>query len=284
MSMGAFYIATGRRYIDEACRSAASLKTWMPHLPITLFCDEMVQAPHFELVVPIARPQHRLIDKVMHMNASTYERSLFLDTDTYLCDDVSELFTLLDKFDIAVAHNPYRALYLVDGVPDSYPEFNNGVIVFKQSPRMRRFLAEWLALYERDLKKEIRWSNPAGGTWFHGDLATQPTFREALYQSDLRVATLTPEYNCRFYRPGFVHRKVKILHGRHPDLQAVAVAINADTGQRVFVKRLGRVKVIVYPERARLIDKVKRSLWDRGVWRTAVSAARRVFERLLGPT
>src|SRR5271166_2514080 len=211
MSTGVIYIATGRKFIDEACKSAANLKSVMPNMPLTIFSDEDVESTHFENVIRISAPRHGFIDKIMNISLSPYDFTLFLDSDTYVCDDISDLFTLLEEFDIAVAHSTYRAVYGVPLVPDNFPEFNSGVVLFKKSPQIMRSFSEWLKLYERDLNKEIQWLHPMGKALFKGDLPDQPTFREALYCSKLRIATLTSEYNCRFNFPGFVHHKVKIL-------------------------------------------------------------------------
>ena len=50
----------------------------------------------------------------------------------------------------------------------------------------------------------------------------------------MRIATLTAEYNCRFPFPFFVCGTVKILHGRHPNLDDVAQKINSEKGLRVY--------------------------------------------------
>ncbi len=39
-SRGIIYIVTGQKFVNEACRSAASVKRWMPDVPITMFSDE----------------------------------------------------------------------------------------------------------------------------------------------------------------------------------------------------------------------------------------------------
>jgi hypothetical protein len=70
-------------------------------------------------------------------------------------------------------------------------------------------------------------------------LNDQQAFRAALYKSKLRLATLTPEYNCRFNAPVCINGRVNILHGRHPNLPAVAQEINSQTGRRVFISGLG---------------------------------------------
>ena len=42
-----------------------------------------------------------------------------------------------------------------------------------------------------------------------------------LYHSNLRFAVVPEEYHCRFIYPFKVSGKVKVLHGRHPDMASV---------------------------------------------------------------
>jgi hypothetical protein len=70
----------------------------------------------------------------------------------------------------------------------------------------------------------------------------QVSMRVALYSSDLRIATLPQEFNCRFHSFGYLNGKVKILHGRIPggkhteaNLRRIALKLNKETIPRVFV-------------------------------------------------
>ncbi|EHK02479.1 hypothetical protein HRED_04318, partial [Candidatus Haloredivivus sp. G17] len=47
-------------------------------------------------------------DKIQYMDKSPFNKTLLLDTDTLIVDDITELFDLLEQFDIAFAHNPKR--------------------------------------------------------------------------------------------------------------------------------------------------------------------------------
>jgi hypothetical protein len=280
MSTGVIYIATGKKFIGEACNSAASLKSVMPNVPLTIFCDEQLETAYFENVIRINAPRYGFLDKITHISLSPYDLTLFLDTDTYVYEDISDLFTLLEEFDIAATHAPYRAVYQVPGVPDSFPELNTGVILFKKTPQIMRSFSEWQNLYKRDLRKEIQWLHPLGERLFKGDLPDQPTFREALYRSNLRIATLTSEYNCRFNFPGFVHNKVKILHGRHKDLQTIARTMNANIVPRAYIMGLGTLRVFSHPQHSgHIIDQVRWSLQVRGFWETIAIAKHRLFNR-----
>lgn len=61
---------------------------------------------------------------------------------------------MLKNFDIAVAHAPSRIVYQIKKLPESFPEMNTGVILFKSSHCVNLFFQEWLNIYNRDMKKE----------------------------------------------------------------------------------------------------------------------------------
>lgn len=230
MRHGVIYVATGRKYIDEALQSMASLKAATPSVHVTLFSDEDVKSPWFDELVRIEAAQERdetfraaastlpmgMINKVYYMARSPYDRTLFLDTDTYVVNDISDMFPLLERFDIAVTHAPHRSLKALKAplaeVPASFPVLNTGVILFRRSERLSAFFSEWLRLYP-DVK--------------YAGCNDQAPFREALYHSDLRVATLTPEYNYRFGKRLAINGVLKIIHGRHPNLPQVAKRADA---------------------------------------------------------
>lgn len=238
---GVIYIATGAKYIQEACVSATSLKANSPQLSVTIFADTYVQCPNFTNRVFLDKPSFSFLDKVKNIYYSPYKYTLYLDSDTYICSDISELFMLLDKFDIAVAHAPGRIAsgsnYNIKGIPDSFPEMNAGVILFKKSNKLKKFFNIWLNLYLED----IRLHKEVGDT--RHNVHDQPSFRCALYNSSLRIATLPPEYNCRFVFPCYVCRNVKILHGRHPNLLSIAEQINSTVKKRVFIPGSGIITI-----------------------------------------
>lgn len=230
MHQGALYIATGQRYIEEGLKSVASLKTSMPSVHVTLFCDQRVSSPDLDDVILIEasareetpktssqnvnRSKGGMFNKVYHMSRSPYERTLYLDTDTYVVSDISDIFQLLDRFDMAVAHAPHRSPRTAvqrkkfDRIPSSFVVMNTGVVAFKRSARTEAFFSNWLKSYQEDVDA-LEYND-------------QTSFREALYHSDLRIATLTPEYNYRFRKRLCINGTLKILHGRHPNLPIVA--------------------------------------------------------------
>ena len=159
MDRGVVYVATGHKYLQEALLSAESVKRHMRHLSITLYTDEDVDSRHVDEVVHFDADGY--LSRIPRLAASPYERTLFLDSDTYVCGDLEPLFALLDGFDIALAHAPVRAIYEIDGVPDSFPEFNAGVILFRQSADVRAVFSDWEALFDnfrgQVSRDEVRW-------------------------------------------------------------------------------------------------------------------------------
>jgi hypothetical protein len=237
MERGAVYVAVGDRYRQEAADSAKSLKAQMPGLPVALFTDEEGDASAlgpFDVVAEMDEVAGNRLDKIRHLDRAPFERALFLDTDTYVCAPLDDVFALLDRFDIALAHAARRThehYPPLPGVPDAFPEFNSGVIAFRNAPGAGAAFAAWADLYVRAL----------GSAWYRRHRETRPFtlqdqhhLRKALYESDLRIATLPPEYNCRLM-PGFVNGPVRVVHGRHSDLPAVARRLNSTSSRRLFV-------------------------------------------------
>src|SRR6266550_8544105 len=109
MTVGVIYVATGSpNYIDEACNSAYSCKEKMPEMHITIFSDQRINATCFDKFIILQSSHNGYLDKIMAMQQSPYERTLFLDTDTYICSNFSELFGLLDKYDIGIMLAEHR--------------------------------------------------------------------------------------------------------------------------------------------------------------------------------
>jgi hypothetical protein len=201
---GILYAATGARYLAEAATSAQSVRRTNPGLPICLVTGQAdTPADSFDDVIRCDVGEDGYEVKVAAMGLSPFARTLFLDGDTYVVGDLTGAFALLDHFDIAAAHAPNRVVLELEECPHAFPEFNTGVIVFGPRVEPSGFFDTWHALY-----RELRPQHPAS--------YDQPSFRKAVYTSELRVATLPPEWNCRFLMAGFISEPVAVLHG-HAD-------------------------------------------------------------------
>jgi hypothetical protein len=229
LSEGIIYVAAGQSYVDEAQQSARQVRDVMPDVSITLFTDADNPRPPFDRVFPFPiqeSPATAKLIKVSCMVASPYERTLFLDSDVYLCAPIEEVFELLNVFDIAIAHAPNRLYFPDDPYPSSlpaaFPELNTGVIAYRRDEEaVKSLLKSWEDIYVKMHKES-------------GVNRDQISFRKCIYDSNVRFTVLPPEYNYRFPFPAYLDGLVRILHGRHPDLEHVETYVNQSTERRVI--------------------------------------------------
>lgn len=239
MTDGIFYIVTGDDFLREATISAESVREHMPEVNIAVATDVAVESPAFDEVIEITTPRYSVADQIENLTRTPYDRTIYFDSDIYCTGDITELFDLLDNFDIALAHNPRRTLWELDDVPNAFPEFNSGVIAYNNNSEIQQLEREWLSEYETQLETTGRKLN-------------QPALRKTLHNSELRIATIPPEYNCITWRPGQVTGKVKIFHCRlqgmdttgpnQEDITSAVETINGTTEPRTFTQ-LGGITV-----------------------------------------
>jgi len=254
---GAVYAATGERFREEVEVSVCSLKRAMPDLSVTVFCDwdsDVLDGLEGVEVVVFENPEFGYIDKVVGIRQSPYRKTLFIDTDTYISAPLDELFELLDRVDVAAAHELARQHSEFPEIPDCFSEFNSGFVAMNMNDRVLAMLKFWEDRY-RVLIDDV------GGD--------QDVFRLACYQSDVSLYVLTPEYNCQVRQVGCVNGQVKVLHGRNIDLERIERVLNADLGKRTFRPSMSRgLRVEPYAEgtmkawsafyyiRTRLVDRL----------------------------
>jgi hypothetical protein len=215
MTKGVIYYATGEYYIKEAELSAESLKKVMPEIDITLYGDSEPESEYFDNFVKIKQHQHPWLHRISCLKNTPYEKTLFLDSDTYVCEEIGELFEILDRFDIAAVHGPGRYNEKYDyqrATTEAFPDFNCGVILFNKNPEIIDVFSQWEKKYKEYVDTQ---------------LTDQPFFSDAVYNSNLSVCILPPEYNCRFMWPGYLNGSAKILHGRdRANYQETATTLN----------------------------------------------------------
>ncbi|MFM8789098.1 MAG: hypothetical protein ACKOEI_04430, partial [Chthoniobacterales bacterium] len=106
---GFVYVATGTAYLPEAFKSAESLRRYHADAAICLITDHppAQSGPFTEIRRPVGRVRHSPIDKVLAYEAP-YEQIVFLDTDTFVLDDLNPLFETLGRFDLALLQDVNR--------------------------------------------------------------------------------------------------------------------------------------------------------------------------------
>jgi Nucleotide-diphospho-sugar transferase len=185
MDKGVIYVATGPDYRALAQASARSLRAVDPGVAVDLFTDDVgaVEAGLFDAIHRIDDPHPR--SKLDCMARTRFERTLFLDADTLVLAPLGDLWAVLERFELALAHDVRRASALIRAghavaTPYAFPQLNSGVVLYRRSPAMLAFLAEWARRFAE-----------SGGT------RDQPVLRDMLWQSDIRFWVLPPEFNLR---------------------------------------------------------------------------------------
>jgi hypothetical protein len=228
---GILYVVGGEAYQTEALTSVRSSLRFnrVPHVMLSdcerlpSIPDELFEARRYD---PGSDP---FAEKVRNLGNSPFERTIFLDSDTYVTEDLTHLFALLDRFDIAVAFAPgYRGREDPE-VPRAFYEFNTGVIVWRANRATEDFMVDWIDTY-----LQLTEQRPFPTLDFAYGGYEQPAFRRCAWRRDVRICVLGPEYNYRPRRPGSAVERIRVIHGRYPDYEPLDATLNARLGTRSF--------------------------------------------------
>jgi len=229
---GILYVVSGNAYHAEALASADSSLRFnrVPHM-IFSDCDRRSSATK-PGVLDIGRHESfgdPFADKIRNLANSPFENTIFLDSDTYVTSDLTHLFAILERFDMAAAFAPgYRSRDDPE-VPSSFYEFNTGVIVWRDTNATRDFLDDWMHTY-----LQLTRERPFPTIDFKHGGYEQPAFRRCAWRHDLKICVLGPEYNYRPRRPGSAVDPIRVIHARYPDYGRVEAILNGQCGPRSF--------------------------------------------------
>ena len=195
---GLLYITYGRKYVQAAIHSANTARNHCPGILIHMFVDQkcyeefgFAKDPSpFTSVGVIENPHRR--SKVDYISQTPFDNTLYMDSDTTVAQDISGVFGVLERFDMAATHaqrrNGNRANeYWTKPIPSAYPHFNGGIILYRRTPKVVDLLRNWSVAFAES-----------------GSDHDQATLRELIWDSDLRMATLPPEYNVRYLKYKFL--------------------------------------------------------------------------------
>ena len=174
---GVIYIATGEKFVELAAKSAQSLKACCPGLSTHIFTEcDITSYDCFDGSTKISEPHRR--SKVDYIYKTPYQKTLYLDADTKVCEDIAHMFILLDRFDLALTQGRGRSeknlKRHVGYAPKSFPPMNGGVILFKKTGQVIDFFKDWRKAFYKE--------------GYSGD---QVTLRHLVWQTDLRVSFFT---------------------------------------------------------------------------------------------
>lgn len=230
----AFYIVSGSKYTGEALCSANSLKKVNPEVEIHLFTpDKVSNRLVFDSIHKLPDKKrvywyHDLYEYIV-MALDTLQEDvdlLYLDSDTYFCSPVDEMFEMLERFDFVGAHAPGRiTMQPIRQMPESFPEFNIGVLLFRNVKKIHRLFRLCCDVYGKnsDYYKEN----------------DQVVLREVLWHDCklMQLGTLGPEWNCRCGFGAFVSGPVRVLHQRDTNPEKLCVDINKRGGMRLWKQK-----------------------------------------------
>ena len=235
-SRGFLYTAFGAAYVEEARVSARSVRQVNPEAKICIVTDEPVIAgEEFDMVLPITPPgevetfarldsgaYYRKIDQFAR---SPFDRTIYLDSDTYVTGSLAGLFDLLDRYEMLVTHDGNaEANYRFEqtetpftSIPKEFGCINTGVLAYRNGGRAQAFFTRWKENHVLHVQ--------------HRTVNDQPAMRLTLFESDLRYHILPITYNWFSWIPCFIPSggKVVVIHGRNRWLFKWAAGLEART-------------------------------------------------------
>ena len=183
---GIVFGATGDLYVRLARRAARNVRAAMPDIPIDLFTDRPLDDAIFDRVHLLESVTVR--PKMEALRRSRFDLTLFLDCDVIVLQALDDVFDCIAVADVVAAHHqfgsaPVSMRTVRREIPHAFRQINSGVLGIRRSPATDALLEKWQADFTA-LKQTT----------------DQPLLREMLFESDLRLIVLPPEYNL-MYQP-----------------------------------------------------------------------------------
>ncbi len=260
---GYLYVANKSKFIKEAIVSVTSLKKYNKE-DVGLICTENVYTKELDSVFDIIIfnkeiENYTYLSKVLGLKNSPFEKTVFLDTDTFITDQISELFDLLDFVDLATTSE--EKLHTTKAFDFKYrnifPELNSGVIVFRNNQSTLKLFEDWFIICKK-----------------YGIINDMPGLREALLKNFdyIKYSTLPQLYNTHGFKSMLIlNNKVKIIHERlgykkgtitpfflpFETMDKFAKKINKKHYKRLYIPRIGIISYRWSPENIILFFKKK---------------------------
>ncbi len=208
MNCGFLYIAIGKRYLIEAEISVRSLKRFTKYPACLITGDEEYKNELFDIIIREKMPGD-FVAKIIGVAKTPFERTVYLDNDTFICAPIDEMFDVLDFFDMCMM--PFHFLHSYNFFSTYNPEFklkyekiipeyHFGVMVYRMNDAVKNLMADWLVKHE---EMHIK--------------ADCSSFREAYFDHIpfVRIAPLPFEYNYHgTFSIGVAYNEIKIIHER----------------------------------------------------------------------
>ena len=218
-SEGFLYIVVGKTHSSEALISIKTLsETSLKSIAVITDTPEIFKDQKNINFIYKIRKNH-IRPKVDFINASPFKKTVYIDSDTAILEDIDDIFDLINKHELVLTFCISRKRKIISdkireykSIPESFSEVNTGVIGFLKNKNTTRFFNSWR-------KNFYKYSKETNGY-------DQPSFRVSLWKHTLNKIYLPHEYNVRsienikktvilrhlFYKN---YLKPKILHGHN---------------------------------------------------------------------
>lgn len=245
MTKGFLYVANRKKFVEEALISVKSLKRFNFE-PVCIVLTPELRTKEIEEVFDVIIENSELLDhsylaKVVGLQESPFDHTIFLDGDTFVTDEISELFDLLELVDFATTLEQKLHTASSENLRfrNIFPEFNSGVIVYRNSAIMNKVLKDWLSYCIQ-----------------HKMGNDMPGLREAVLLNfeDIRFSILPNSYNEHGFSTMLIlDQKVKVIHERlgykkgiitphfldFNSMDKFAKKINKIESKRLFIPKVG---------------------------------------------
>ncbi|NEO79156.1 FkbM family methyltransferase [Moorena sp. SIO4G3] len=217
---GVIYLAIGEKFKQEFINAYKFFKKSNPTIPISLFTD----CPMGELdgctVYPLndKKNPHKL--KVDILKKSPYQKTLFLDTDTLVVGDISDIFSFLDDCDLCIAKTPHidysKPPYKYLGY-ESHNTMNTGVFAFKKCQFITKMIDGWITLVSKQNDSTMR-AGHFGDQYYFNQLLQSGFFEQEggkVKVIDNKIYNVRPQPLPHLIKDGLFNQ-AKIIHLRLP--------------------------------------------------------------------
>jgi len=265
LTKGYIYVVIGQKYHQEVLVSVRSLRK-QTQLPIALITDNAdFKSDLFDIIIHEPTLYRGYGTKIPGMMRSPFrDKTVFIDTDTFVADKVDAIFDLLDYFQFAMSQDlvGHSEMFIRSVRPDFklrlegvLHEFHTGVIGYRNGDnKVMEYLTHWDKVH-REL----------------GFKSDMPSFREAFLDFPVSIGILPNEYNFYGTATGAIaFNKVRILHERighkwndrrtfvpsYEQVEAYVRKINKRNYKRIVIQGLGVIPYNWTP--VAIISKIKR--------------------------
>jgi hypothetical protein len=215
---GYLYVAFGDQYVQEAIQSALTIKKNSPNAVIAIITSDKITNVVFDKVL-----NSPPISKIEGLLRTPFERTFFIDTDTYFCESCDNGFNLLDYYEICMAQAPNELdIEFKNSNIEGYRPLNSGVILYNIKALDTLKIASDLYTAEESINpSQIRRRD-------------QPYIALAILESRIRVHVLPSTWNFRSCFFVGLRGSVKIIHDRGRDMELIQRRVNENFGQRCW--------------------------------------------------